>query len=383
MTPTTRLLSIGDYNLNTSMSTISASEQALLHYIELFHEAMLKAFTVAELTLLVRFKLNIVLDDEVGPGPGKKRIFDLLTFLESEGRLIELFIAAMEKKPGNPALQYLLQTIADSTTRQHNDIADAIQAQGSDCNFIGEINSEPAQQAQESPPEHRLGHLQAMAVATTAEAGAISVTEWQRRQQQVFNSVCLIRIGNQPDRTGILISPDTVITCFHSLNVSNITQYQCVFDYHDNSNLQSLLAIPVVDLLASNAVAELDFAILRLAASVHTRTPLCVFPHEFTTHREPLIVVGHPSGEPMRPSVGVVMDHNVQTSRVAYSANTQGGSSGSAVLTNDYKLVAMHHHGQANMNNHGVPFLAIYNWCAQHGYAQLLQLCQDAQQNPH
>jgi V8-like Glu-specific endopeptidase len=54
-------------------------------------------------------------------------------------------------------------------------------------------------------------------------------------------------------------------------------------------------------------------------------------------------VIGHPSGRGLSISVNKLLDH--QTPKVHYRTATEGGSSGSPVFNQDWKLIGLHHAG--------------------------------------
>jgi hypothetical protein len=68
----------------------------------------------------------------------------------------------------------------------------------------------------------------------------------------------------------------------------------------------------------------------------------------------------HPAAEPLKLSFGAVEDRD-PPNHVRYKVNTQGGSSGSPCLTQDLKVVAIHHYGQMDKNR-GVTHEAILNY---------------------
>jgi len=71
-----------------------------------------------------------------------------------------------------------------------------------------------------------------------------------------------------------------------------------------------------------------------------------------------LFIIQHPLGTPLKFSTGAVTDPAPALNRVAYTDNTQKGSSGSPCFTADWKVVALHHWGGTD-HNRGVTFSAI------------------------
>ncbi len=55
-------------------------------------------------------------------------------------------------------------------------------------------------------------------------------------------------------------------------------------------------------------------------------------------------------------SWGMIRDINDQSKRIAYTAQTGPGSSGSPVFNANFELVCLHHHGQVASTITGFPF---------------------------
>src|SRR5262249_33446726 len=85
-------------------------------------------------------------------------------------------------------------------------------------------------------------------------------------------------------------------------------------------------------------------------------------PHPFE-ESEPLLILQHPQAEPMKLAFGSLTPKKEwPPNRVAYSVNTDGGSSGSPCLTQDLAVGALHHWG-SETHNRGVLMSAILaNW---------------------
>ncbi|UHD16360.1 trypsin-like peptidase domain-containing protein [Thiocapsa bogorovii] len=104
--------------------------------------------------------------------------------------------------------------------------------------------------------------------------------------------------------------------------------------------------------------SESDYAILRLAEAIGDlpvggdTVDVQAEPRGFidTAGDVPALAAGnqvfllqHPRGEPLQLAVGAVVGFNQAGTRVRYDANSKGGSSGSPVLDADLRLVALHH----------------------------------------
>ncbi len=91
------------------------------------------------------------------------------------------------------------------------------------------------------------------------------------------------------------------------------------------------------------------------------------------------MVLQHPDAAPLKLALemsGIVALNGNQT-RVTYTVNTEGGSSGSPCFNTDWELIALHHSGDPNFDrrdkptcNQGIPFAAIMALLAKRGKLQ-------------
>src|SRR5262249_20008838 len=97
-------------------------------------------------------------------------------------------------------------------------------------------------------------------------------------------------------------------------------------------------------ILCSSPREQLDMVIVELSEPV---TPKVAYPlapvlpvrgSEAQVH-----VIGHPSGRGLSLSVNELLDY--ETPKVHYRTATEGGSSGSPVFNQDWKLIGIHHAG--------------------------------------
>jgi hypothetical protein len=128
---------------------------------------------------------------------------------------------------------------------------------------------------------------------------------------------------------------------------------------------------------------ELDYAIVRLDGSpgaspaghkpdskdpprgwISVDTPVSVAPSS------PLLIMQHPDAAPLKLALDMsgVIGLNGNATRLKYTINTEGGSSGAPCFNADWNLVALHHSGDPNFDadhkpeyNEGIPMEAILN----------------------
>jgi|GEM_PF-853422 len=159
--------------------------------------------------------------------------------------------------------------------------------------------------------------------------------------------------------TGWLIAPDLLITSFHVIaarapdeDAPTIADFEAQamnakveFDVIDED--AESLSRTVTELVAVDASAERDFAVLRLSSLQPARPPLRLAK---AAHQRPrgfqlsqrVNVLQHPDGEPMRLGFrdNFVLFGNA--SSLSYLTDTDRGSSGAPVLDDKWQVVALH-----------------------------------------
>jgi hypothetical protein len=337
------------------------------HY-RTFAEALLYAFNEWELRQLVKFTFDMDLDADVAGGALRNRVFELIGFCDTEGWVDRLFVAALQEKPGNPklkALAVVLQQDIDSAQQ-------VVEAKAAPLKNDSYENPNAEKMKEAFAEFEANGALQAVVVAAPHLKVGQDVLKWKAGLEQCLTRVC--SIAGRKLGTGFLIGPDRIITNSHVIDYGAHSEYDAVFDYVEGTDRAKLPKYTFVKELARSGPREYDYVILQLDKTpAAARGYFCVQPYIFDKIREPVSVLGHPQGNPLTFAYGVVFDANSFMGRVAYTANTSGGSSGSPVFCENWDLVALHHHGEVNVNNHGIPMKSILSDLKGKGLENLLE----------
>jgi len=180
--------------------------------------------------------------------------------------------------------------------------------------------------------------------------------------------------NGRPVGTGFLIGPDLLLTNQHVLKDERWLEDAVIrFEYQNDLNGISSPGKVVkisTDFYHASPAEELDYALVRLEekpleeimikdkSEAENLLPidlirmgkhrgyLALAPRDIK-HQERVNIIQHPNGDPLK----VVMTQNrvaadMTDTRVHYLADTDGGSSGSAVFNRQWEVVALHHAGK-------------------------------------
>ena len=329
------------------------------------NEVLADAFRVSELDRMLLFHLNkereeiTLADDEV------QRVFMVVEAAERQGWTAELVAGALAANPGNAGLRL----------------------------FSADLGIGAA------PPEGI--HLERMVDPAN---GFIDFTTWSQSLLEIEGQVCRIELGKDALGTGFIVGDSLVLTNRHVVQdviadgvlAKSITLR---FDYkrsragvevHAGTSF-SLDADWLVDerphspadtatgSSGQSAPDELDYALLRVSPDTNglsiAQSPTggkdgnsprghlrVAVPTPAMAPDQPIVIVQHPNGEPLKLAIDTDAIIEVSDTRVRYKTNTEPGSSGSPVFDGHLQLVALHHAGDPDYSdlhrpefNQGIP----------------------------
>jgi V8-like Glu-specific endopeptidase len=220
------------------------------------------------------------------------------------------------------------------------------------------------------------GALESLVIRAPHLQSGQDVAAWLVRLNEGRARVCSIATGDDHCGTGFLVGPNRVLTNSHVIPPDGgLENFNVVFDFVGNVQRTSLPRYHFVAELARSVPREFDYVVLQLdRVPTDGRGFFRAESYQFDKVREPISVLGHPNGAPLTFTFGVVFDNNSFLGRIAYTANTAPGSSGSPVFLENWNLVALHHHGEENVNNHGIPMKAILDHLTDTGNAGLIEV---------
>lgn len=346
------------------------------------NDALVDAFPAqASLVMMLKFRLGKALATIVAPGTLTYEVFQLIGVAEAEGWTRDLVVAARQSVPRNERL------------------------------FLAAQNLGLATPAPQKPELEKI-------ISDTHSF--LDIAAWRESLVAIEAQVCRVRVRTNKGTvhgTGFLLGPDVVMTNHHVVEAvilgeqggatadglsAKAADVICQFDYkrasgYVNPGVEFRLspAAWLVDSSPASAVDlapepkpsapgldELDYALLRLAEPAGDRpvgpkpepgAPTRGWIHAPKTSydfapRTAVFIVQHPDGEPLSLALDTsgVLGENANRTRVKYTTNTLGGSSGSPCFNADWQLVALHHSGDPNFNtsqkpayNEGIPMAAI------------------------
>ncbi len=167
----------------------------------------------------------------------------------------------------------------------------------------------------------------------------VSFCEGERFTEQPNPAMC----------SGFLVAPDLIVTAGHCVTLENMCQsYSWVFDFR----VDAFTKTAGVDVkeenvynckkIISSVLATgmgLDYALIQLDRKVTDREPLDVRTSGVVDAKTNLVVIGNPSGLPLKVSAGATVRTNVHPFYFSANLDTFQGNSGSAVFNAETGVV--------------------------------------------
>ncbi len=234
--------------------------------------------------------------------------------------------------------------------------------------------------------------------------GFIDFETWSQSLLEIEGQVCRIELGKDALGTGFIVGDSFVLTNRHVVQdvIADGTLAKSIllrFDYkRSRAGVEVHAGTPFglhadwladerphspADTTASSttqsAPDQLDYALLRVAPDAngssiggspaggrdggnprgYLKAPV---PPSALAPDQPIVIVQHPNGEPLKLAIDTNAVIAVTGTRVRYRTNTEPGSSGSPVFDGHLQLVALHHAGDPDYSelhnaeyNQGIP----------------------------
>jgi V8-like Glu-specific endopeptidase len=195
-------------------------------------------------------------------------------------------------------------------------------------------------------------------------------------------SVCRLEWNKQGQGTGFLVAPDLILTNYHVINPPGYTGEletrlrSCAVRFGAASTADGgvsagnkLVKLHKEALVQSSAIAQLDYALLRLREPVEDGSLIvkASLSDEAIYEEQYANIIQHPLGGAMKVALRQNQVVKLLPSRVYYMSDTLEGSSGSPVFDDEWRVIALHRaaglrdeNGQVLLKaNVGVPILDI------------------------
>ncbi len=145
--------------------------------------------------------------------------------------------------------------------------------------------------------------------------------------------------------SGFLVGDDLLVTAGHCVKSSTDCKYYVwVFDFAvHNEGDNEITAIDSKNVYGCKEIVETengsygnnDYALIKLDRKVTDRTPLKFRKSGKIGNSAPLVVIGHPTGLPVKISAGANVRSNSRKDYFVANLDTFGGNSGSAVFNDE------------------------------------------------
>ena len=204
--------------------------------------------------------------------------------------------------------------------------------------------------------------------------GSRDLFSFIRIATDAMRRVVLIRQGTGWG-TGFLVGEDLLLTNRHVLESGNLQNYEVIFDYTQSGmDLKSLPVGRIKESLDHKPKEDLDFEVVRLDQKFGIERGF----FRLSTQKPPeagmvkVMLFGFPNKdevlnplqklpEPLQYMPGEITTFINQpvVKRIGYSAETRKGASGTPIVMLTGDVIGLHHWGQKDFDNFGIPMFAI------------------------
>lgn len=180
----------------------------------------------------------------------------------------------------------------------------------------------------------------------------LSLEELMKKEGDPDISFCSEeRFVHQPNPgmcSGFLVAPDLILTAGHCAQVENFcNEYKWVFDFKVENNGEAGKNIPSQNIYSCKKVITsilnmdlgLDYGLVQLDRKVMDRSPLKLRTQGRVRDQENLVIIGNPSGLPLKVAAGAKVRNNNHPFYFSANLDSFQGNSGSAIFNQNSGVV--------------------------------------------
>lgn len=177
---------------------------------------------------------------------------------------------------------------------------------------------------------------------------------WLQKGIHASRSVCQVVRADGKKGTGFVLRDGYLMTNFHVLPTrEKVATSKIVFDFEEDflgNSLRTSEFFLEPDDMSCSPIQEFDYTYVKIREN--PENPLaqwgCL---ELDTFSEPQVnapvtIIQHPLGESKQIALTANKIIGINAHRLLYQTDTEKGSSGSPVFSNEWKVIALHHAGR-------------------------------------
>lgn len=177
---------------------------------------------------------------------------------------------------------------------------------------------------------------------------------WLQKGIQASRSVCQVVRADGQKGTGFVLRNGYLMTNFHVLPTrERVATSKVVFDFEEDfmgNSLKTSEFFLEPDDMSCSPIQELDYTFVKIRDN--PANPLVQWGSlELDTFSEPQVnapvtIIQHPLGESKQIALTANKIIAINAHKLFYQTDTEKGSSGSPVFSNEWKVIALHHAGR-------------------------------------